>query len=155
MLTCYLTRRRLGAFLDAALDEPRARATQAHLTGCARCQQEVEGLRRLRALLRRNAPATTMAVPDWTGFWPGVVRGVQDARWPIAVPRRAWGWRPRLAFSGALAALFVASITAWQLSLPARPGVVVSSAETATPGGTVMVYSPAEKDVAVVWLFED
>ncbi|MBI3826002.1 MAG: zf-HC2 domain-containing protein [Candidatus Rokubacteria bacterium] len=152
-MICYLTRRRLGALLDGALQGTQARTAEAHLAWCARCQREAESLRGLQALLRRHAPPA--GPPDWTGFWQGVVRGVQDARRPVPAPARRWGWRPGLAVGSALAALFVASITAWQLSVPPRPGVLVSSAETATPGGTVMVYSPPEKDVAVVWLFED
>ena len=34
-------------------------------------------MRRLRELLQ-SAAAT--GEPDWTGFWPGVVRGIQDRR---------------------------------------------------------------------------
>ena len=66
MLSHYLNRRRLGAYLDGALDDGMARSTAAHLATCGVCQREAEGLRRLRALLRSNLAVTE---PDWTGFW--------------------------------------------------------------------------------------
>jgi hypothetical protein len=31
--------------------------------------------------------------------------------------------------------------------------VVVRSARTEAPGGSVMVYSPPEQDLAVIWVF--
>ena len=63
MLSHYLNRRRLGAYLDGALEEGTARSTAAHLATCGVCQREAEGLRRLRALLQRDAAvATTVPV---------------------------------------------------------------------------------------------
>lgn len=155
MLTCYLARRRLGAYLDGALPEGRARAAAAHLAGCAACQAEADALRRLGAALRGTL---TVAEPDWTGFWPGVVRGIQDRRRPVpapASPRPSW-LRPRWAFGGALATAVLISLTLPRMlpSPPApEPPVIVSSADTELPGGTVMVYSTPEKDVTVVWVF--
>ena len=73
MLTCYFTRKRIGAYLDGALDERAARSTAAHVAACPRCQTEADSLRRLRGLLQRNF---AVGEPDWTGFWPGVVRGI-------------------------------------------------------------------------------
>jgi anti-sigma factor RsiW len=158
VLTCYRTRRRIGAYLDQALDERTARATADHLASCQRCQTEADTLRRLRGLLRRNlAPAP----PDWTGFWQGVVRGIEDARAarPVPAPRRWWqqAWRPRWAVGSALAAALLITLGLWQFtptpSSPARAGVMVTSARTEDPRGTVMVYSTPEQDVAVVWVF--
>ena len=63
MLDCYRTRRRLGAYLDAALETAEASSTAVHLFSCARCQREVGELQRLRALLRDYL---TPADPDWT-----------------------------------------------------------------------------------------
>jgi anti-sigma factor RsiW len=69
VLTCLFTRRRIGAWLDSALDEPRARTVAAHVMGCPGCQREAEELRRLRGALQRAlAPAAAVAEPDWTGF---------------------------------------------------------------------------------------
>jgi len=49
----------------------------------------------------------------------------------------------------------LASVTLWQMtSGPLAPDapIVVSSAQTDDPRGTVMVYSTHERDVAVVWV---
>ena len=153
MLTCYRTRQRLSAFLDGALDEAATRSTVAHLTSCDACQKEADQFRRLHALLQRTAAA--VREPDWTGFWPGVVRGVQDAKQAPAVrPRRAF-WQPRWALGGALAAVLM-SLGVWQMvpgpTTMDDAGVIVSSARTEDPRGTVMVYSNKEQDVAVVWV---
>lgn len=161
MLGCYLARRRLGAWLDGALDEPRAGRTAAHVAGCARCQAEAEGWRRLRAAVAASLPAP--APPDWTGFWPGILRGIEAGAGQPARPparSRAATWirtRPRLAFGGALAAALLLSAGLWQvLDAPVGPGappVVVRSANTEHPGATLMVYAPPEQDMAVVWVF--
>jgi anti-sigma factor RsiW len=155
VFTCYRNRRRLGAYLDEALDQETARSTAAHLASCGGCQREAGELRRLRGLLQSSL---VPAEPDWTGFWQGVVRGIEDRRELRPVPaRRGWwdaAWRPRWAL-GALAALVMA-VGVWQLTPGPRPseaGVVVTSASTEDPRGTVMVYSTREQDVAVVWVF--
>jgi anti-sigma factor RsiW len=154
VLTCYRTRRRLGAWLDGALDEETTRATAAHVATCVVCQREAADLRRLHALVSR---AGAVGEPDWTGFWPGVVRGIQDRRTP-ARARSTWrSWRPQLAV-GALAAMLLISLGLWQLAphgtptSPLEAGVLVSSASTGDPRATVMVYGPPERDVAVVWV---
>jgi hypothetical protein len=99
------------------------------------------------------------AEPDWTGFWQGVVRGIEDRREVRPVPeRRRWwqsDWRPRWALGGAMAAMVMA-VGVWMFAPGPRPseaGVVVTSASTEAPGGTVLVYSTKEQDVAVVWVF--
>lgn len=160
MLIHFRTRRRIGAYLDGALDEGWARAAATHLESCAACRREADELRRLKLLMSRVAsPAGS---PDWTGFWPGVVRGIEDGRvrkppeigwrWPRAA------WRPRLALGGALAAALLVSVGVWQTlyTTPAvsRAGVVVSAANTEVPDVTVMVYTPPERDLAVVWVFD-
>ncbi|OLC17091.1 MAG: hypothetical protein AUH29_03325 [Candidatus Rokubacteria bacterium 13_1_40CM_69_27] len=158
MLTHYRTRRRIGAWLDGALDDREARSTAAHLSECARCQHEADELRRLRTLLR--GAVSTPPAPDWTGFWAGVVRGIEADRRgapaPPAWPSRPLLRRPRLAFGGALAAAVLVSLTLWQAlySTPVpEAAVIVRSARTEHPGGTVMVYAPPEQDMAVVWVF--
>jgi anti-sigma factor RsiW len=158
-LTCYRTRRRIGGYLDGALDPETARSTAAHLASCGRCQGEAGELRRLRGLLQGTVSA---AEPDWTGFWQGVVRGIEDQRHARPAPARRPWWqlagRPRWALGGALAAVLM-SLGVWQwapgphLAPLADAGVLVTSASTEDPRGTVMVYSTPEQDVAVVWVF--
>jgi anti-sigma factor RsiW len=156
VLICYRTRRRIGAYLDDALDPEAARTTADHLATCARCAAESRALTRLRLLVQAVPQPQD---PDWTGFWPGVVRGIEDAK-RAPVRRRARSARLRWAFGGALAAAFVASVTLWQLAPWQSPvgkitedPVVVRSADTADPGATVMVYSTPERDLTVVWVF--
>jgi hypothetical protein len=99
------------------------------------------------------------AEPDWTGFWAAVVRSVEAARRPV--PRPAGPRRFRWAVGGAVVAALAVSLTVWQLAPwelmtgPVRPdmAVVVRSAGTAAPNGSVMVYSPPERDLTVVWVF--
>ncbi len=152
MLKCYRTRQRLSGFLDGALDEAATRSTVAHLTSCEACQKEADQLRRLHAMLQRAAAAGPE--PDWTGFWPGVVRGVQDVkRAPAVRPRRAL-WQGRWALGSAVAAVLM-FLGVWQLipgPTTVDAAVMVSSARTEDPRGTVMVYSNKEQDVAVVWV---
>ena len=155
MLNCYRTRRRIGAYLDDALDGGASSRTAAHIAGCARCHAELTSLRRLASMLRESAPSP--ALPDWTGFWEGVRRGIE--RPGVAVMPRP-RWRLRLV-AGAAAALVVGvSVVLWQaprspFTSQAAAEISVNSANTNHPRGTVMVYSPPEKDIAVVWVFSD
>jgi anti-sigma factor RsiW len=156
VLTCLLTRRRIGAYLDGALENGAAQSTAKHLSSCTTCQHEAEQLRRMRALLQRTLGlGSRPAEPEWSGFWPGVVRGIEDARsrpTPAAAAPRRWR-RPRWALGGALVTAMLVSVTIWQTS-PGTPDdpISVNSAQTEDPRGTVMVYSTQEKDVAVVWV---
>jgi anti-sigma factor RsiW len=158
VLTCYLVRRRLGAYLDGALAEGDARGAERHLAGCARCQQELSALRRMKVLV---AAAVAVPDPDWTGFWPGVVRGIQDSRDAapaLASARPAKRMWPQWAIGSAAVAGLAVALVLWQGGrgpVPAEASVVVNSAETENPGGTVMVYSSPERDIAVVWVFDD
>jgi anti-sigma factor RsiW len=151
VLICYRTRWRLGAWLDGALDEGTAHSTAAHVATCGVCQRETGELRRLHTHLSR---AGGVGDPDWTGFWPGVVRGIEDRRVPRPVRSASrWG-RPQWAV-GALAATLLISLGLWQFGPgtgPLEPGVLVSSASTGDPRATVMVYGSPERDVAVVWV---
>jgi anti-sigma factor RsiW len=153
VLTCYRTRRRIGAYLDEALDDRESASAAAHIAVCARCHAEVDSLRRLSAMLRRSVPQPPL--PDWTGFWEGVRRGIEPRRVEVRARPR---WRPRLVAGTALAAVVGLAVFMWQaprnpFTPQAAAAISVSSADTAHPGGTVMVYSPPEKDLAVVWLF--
>jgi anti-sigma factor RsiW len=160
VLTHYLTRQRIGAYLDGALGESEARATAAHLSGCGPCQREAERLRRLHGLLQEAVPAG--APPDWGDFWPGIVRGIEAARRPSPSPRTfAWprlGWKPGLAVGGALVVLLTASLVLWQaFYTPGDPEglVVVTSAHTDIPDGSLMVYNSPEHNLALVWVFDE
>ena len=157
MLTCYQVRRRLGAYLDNALDGGDARWVERHLTGCPSCQGEIGQLRRVKALVA--AAAAAIPEPDWTGFFPGIVRGIEDERQgvapaPIRPVRRFW---PQWAMGGAALASLALVFVLWQggrLSDGAEAAVLVNGANTEDPAATVMVYSSPEKDLAVVWLFD-
>jgi anti-sigma factor RsiW len=153
-LTCYLTRRRISAYVDGALEAAGAGAVDRHVARCARCSAEVDGLRKLQSRLRAVARP---ADPDWAGFWPGVVRGIEDAKHRrVVVPERSRWPRARWAYGGAVAAALLVTVTLWQfVPGPATPeaSVIVRSAETAQPGSNVMVYSTPDKDLTVIWVF--
>ncbi len=157
MLTHFRVRPRLGAYLDGALDDAGARQTERHLTTCATCQAEVAQLRKMKALL---ADVAAVREPDWTGFFPGIVRGIDaerrvDARVLRTPARRLW---PQWAMGGAALASAALALVLWQggrAPEQAEAAVQVHAATTEDPGSTVMVYTPAEKDLAVVWVFDN
>lgn len=99
-----------------------------------------------------------MAAPsDWSGFWAGVARGIEDHReaLPVRRPRLELGrFLPghRLAY-GAAAAVVLVSVAVWQFwGGPAEPPIFIWSANTEMPGASLMVYAPPERDLAVVWV---
>jgi anti-sigma factor RsiW len=153
MLTCFGARKVLGAYLDGALGDGDARWTERHLAACAACQAEVAQLRRVKALIAETA---AVPEPDWTGFFPGIVRGIQDEqRAEAPEPARAWRWWPQWAMGGAAVATAALALVLWHgagVPIPAEANVRVHAADTDDPGATVMVYTSAEKDLAVVWL---
>ena len=106
-------------------------------------------------MLRETSPSP--ALPDWTGFWEGVRRGIDE---PGLERRTRPLWRPRLVAGTAAALVIGASVIVWQLprspfTSQAAAEISVSSADTNHPRGTVMIYSPPEKDLAVVWVFAE
>ncbi|MBI2160237.1 MAG: zf-HC2 domain-containing protein [Candidatus Rokubacteria bacterium] len=157
MLTCLRVRGRLGAYLDGALEGAQAEVAARHLGGCARCRREADGLRRTRALLQRSlSPTASAPEPDWTGFWPGIVRGIEGARREAPVATARIWLRPRWVFGGALMAAFLVSMTLWQTTQapPAFDGpVIVRAANTDHPQASVMVYQTPDRDMTVVWVF--
>ncbi len=109
----------------------------------------------MKVLLQQALPA--VGEPDWSGFWPGIVRGVQDGSERRGIRERS-RWSRRWVLSGAgAAAVAVLSIAVvyenWSPSGPAEEPVVVTAANTQYPGGT-MVYHTPEK-MAVVWVFDE
>jgi anti-sigma factor RsiW len=158
VVTCLIVRRRIGAYLDGALEGAQAEAAARHLARCAACRREADGLRRMRAMLQRTlGPAGSPAEPDWTGFWPGIVRGIEaGSRAPrAATARRVW-FRPRWALGGALVAASLVSVTFWQATQgpPALDDpVIVRAANTEHPQGSLMVYHTPDRGMTVVWVF--
>jgi anti-sigma factor RsiW len=158
VLTCYRTRKRIGAYLDGALEGAKAESAARHLAACAVCQGEAEGLRKMRALLRQALrPTGRVEEPDWAAFWAGIVRGIEDAKHRAPVQARRLVWlRSRWALGGALVAALLASMLFWESS-PFPPvleaPVVVSSANSDYPGASLMVYHTPERDMTVVWVF--
>ena len=150
---CYFKRRRIGSYLDGALPEREGRTLAAHLARCAGCRSEAEGLGHLRGLVASSA---ALAEPDWTGFWPGVVRGI-EASTPLPVrPRsRRHVEARRVAVAGAFVAALLA-IVIWHsgdsLRIIEGPSAL-AAAETEYPDGSVMVYSPPGDDMTVIWVF--
>jgi anti-sigma factor RsiW len=146
----------LGGWLDGALSDADARWTGSHVAGCERCGAEVAELRRIKAVV---AQVAAVPEPDWTGFFPGIVRGIQDERPAPAVSPRWnwWGFSPRWAMGGAAVAAAALAVVLGQgghVPTPAEASVLVNSAESESPGATVMVYTPPSKDLAVVWVFD-
>ncbi len=109
-------------------------------------------------MLRRGLPSPRP--PDWTGFWEGVRRGIETPRVEaVAGMRPRWHVRPRFALGAAAALAVTALMLVWQVPrTPVMPigeaAISVTSADTDRPNATVMVYTPPEKDLAVVWLFD-
>ena len=106
-------------------------------------------------MLRETSPSP--ALPEWTGFWEGVRRGIEG---PGVELRTRPRWRPRLVIGTAAALAIGTSAILWQLPRSpfisqAAAEISVSSADTHHPRGTVMIYSPPEKDLAVVWVFAE
>jgi len=157
VLSCYRARRRLGAYLDGALSTADAAWTERHLTTCVYCEREVGQLRRLKSLV---AEVAAVPEPDWTGFFPGIVRGIEAERHrPATAPvRQTWRLWPQWAAGGVAIAAIALALTFWQGTegpVPAEAGVLVNSATTEHPTGTVMVYTPPDRNMAVVWVLTD
>jgi anti-sigma factor RsiW len=151
---CLLARRRLGAYLDGALDNRASRAVIHHLDSCLRCRQQIATIRRMTALLRTSIP--TVVEPDWTGFWPGIVRGVVDG--PRRGTRAAGHRRGRrwiLGGAAAAAAVALSVAVVYERLAPPVPeeSALVTAAGTQYPGGTMVYHTPDK--VAVVWVFDD
>lgn len=108
----------------------------------------------MKILLQRITPVGPE--PDWTGFWPGIVRGVQDAttRKRVGV-RRQWNRRWALRGAAAAAMAVLSLVVVYESRIPSGldEPVVVTAANTQYPGGT-MVYHTPEK-MAVVWVFDE
>ena len=155
MLRCYRTRRRIGAYLDGALADGESVLVADHVAVCRRCHAELASLRGIVEILRGS---TSVPAPEWSGLWEGIRHGIERSRLDVSIRARP-GWRPRLVLATAAMCAIVAVVVLWQAPLlrptpRADAAISVSSADTAHPRGTVMIYSPPEKDLAVVWVFD-
>jgi anti-sigma factor RsiW len=167
--SCWLIRRRLGAYQDGELPPGPRRRVEAHLRGCQPCSQQVQALAGLRTALALDVADPSEAV--WTAFWPQVrARIAAPAPAPASGWQRAWDAvrvRPRLVLAPALAAgalAVLAVVAPWQRvpqQAPAPSGgleatgdqVVIQSIETEDPDLPVMVFKSPESDVTVLWVF--
>ena len=111
----------------------------------------------MRALLQEAlSQAGRIPEPDWTTFWPGIARGIEQAtrRAPVRALQPVW-LRPRWAVGGALVAAFLVAMMLWEPGpIPAvlEAPVVVNSANSDYPGASLMVYHTPERDMTVVWV---
>src|SRR5262249_56729742 len=93
------------------------RFAPAHLPTCSPGRDASEKLARLRTMVRQVV--STVAEPDWTGFWPPVrarivteePRPVRESWW-VPFWKPVWG-HPRLAFGAALLAILVMAFSFW------------------------------------------
>ena len=88
LLTCAAVRRRLAAFYDRELPIPELIAIESHVSGCAPCFDQLEGLREVGHVLRYAAAPGP--ADDWTGLQSGVIsrmRAEANEAWPARVSR--------------------------------------------------------------------
>lgn len=161
-LGCLWNRSRLEAYADGALEGRPARAVSAHVASCAACRDAVGRLTQLRQVVL--AGVDMPPEPDWDGFWPAVRqriarepgRPVRESWWlPLWTP--IWG-HPRLATVSAAVAALLLAFSFWpggegEVPVAWAGPVLVQEASAADPEGSVMIYSTAERDVTVIWVF--
>lgn len=103
---CRRIQRMLSSYLDGELSSVQTRAVEEHLRGCARCQKALADLRLLVSQAKNLASATLIS-----DLWPAIERRALSPPVvsPAKHPRRASlsGWRPRIAWAFALAAIFL------------------------------------------------
>ncbi len=153
----------LEPYADGALAGGPMRRVDGHLGRCPDCRGRVSQARRLRTLLKAAVPEP--APPDFSSFWVGVKDRIgREATKPVRDPwwfplwRPVWG-HPRLAFSGALAAVLALTLSLWPvdddggLSSAWASPVVVQDVSTPDPEHTVLVYSSPDRSLTVIWVF--
>lgn len=160
MFRCLWIRRRIGPYVDRALPERQAQGVARHLTRCADCRESARRQERLTAIVREAAVAS--AEPSWSDFWPGIRAHIVQAPpigdRPARAARPAWsvGWLPRLAVGSVAAGLLLFSLLLWrgedQREVP-DSGIVVRALEVASPHTSVMVFSPPQQEMTVIWVF--
>jgi hypothetical protein len=161
MLGCLWNRPRLERLVDGALGPRMGGMAAFHASRCVRCRDEVERLRRLRALVR--GVEGPLVDPDWSGFWPGVrlriaaehPAPVRDAWW-LPYWKPVWG-HPRVALGGLVVSSLAAALVLWP-SVETTPSAIaapvqVQDVSTMDPNRGVMVYSNPDDEVTVIWVF--
>ncbi len=175
---CWLTRPRLGAYLDGELGVVARAKTASHLTRCVGCAAELAALRRLHEAVGRVSAVPEPPAAVWEAFGAQVRARIAAAPPAERAADGGLAWPgfgiPRFALGSALAAAALALLVVlapWREEPPGPPpapsapsapsvalaptpaSVVVQSVETADPQSSVMVFSNAEADVTVVWVF--
>jgi hypothetical protein len=125
-MQCQHARELFSDYVAEAIDSALAISLENHLSSCASCQEEVEGLRRVWATLEQAPLVETPAF-----FHENVMSRIEAARAEAedaAARKRAfWDWRalfrPRtLAFGAAAAILLLACVEVVQQTRPAALG---------------------------------
>lgn len=165
-LGCFRVRGRLGAYRDRELP-PRSRARmEAHLARCAGCHAELRVLDRLAQQLSVPVPEPPEAV--WQAFWPRVRAGLPPAPRVPTWRERLLGpvlSHPRLALGTAvgMALTLLALLAPWtseraiaprlEQAVPVAEAMGVQSVEASEPGASVMVFTNADQQLNVIWVF--
>jgi len=159
-LRCLWIRRRIGPYLDQTLSDSQAPRVAHHLNRCADCRESARRYERLITFIREAA--IVPPEPVWAEFWPGIRARLVEAppagRRSVRAGRLAWpmGWLPRLAVGSAVVGLLLLGLVLWrsgdqrELSVP---GIVVRALEVSSPHTSVMVFSPPEQEITVIWVF--
>jgi hypothetical protein len=125
-MQCQHARELFSDYVAEAIDSALAISLENHLTSCAACHEEVEGLRRVWAVLEQ---APLVEAPAF--FHENVMSRIDAARAEAedaaARKRALWDWRalfrPRtLAFGAAAAILLLACVEVVQQARPAALG---------------------------------
>jgi anti-sigma factor RsiW len=135
---------------DGELDSPAVRQLELHLSHCARCRAELEGLGELRHALERH---------DADHPYPDLWRAI-EARLPALDaelrPRLPW-WR-RLELGpwilrplGAVVAFGAIAVVA-VVARPRAPIDVVRSIDTS---GLPVIVLPSTEDTTIIWVMDD
>lgn len=158
-LRCLWIRRRIGPYLDRALPEDQAQGVVRHLDSCVHCRESARRWERLTALVREAA--VVPPEPLWAEFWPSIRARIVEAA-PVG-DQPAWGtrpawpleWLPRLLVGSAVVGIVLLGAVLWRSENHRElvPGIVVRALEVSNPRTSVMVFSPPEQEMTVIWVF--
>lgn len=148
----------LKAYLDGELPTARRVAVERHLTGCAACTSELEGLRLLSTTLTETLPASA-PLPD--ALRARILASLPEA--PTPRPLFIPFWRrpgPMAAFSGVLAMSCAAwlwvrtsspkSVPQEPVSMPAAQAPAYVTATELPAKGTIAAQTKQEKPAAAL-----
>ena len=133
--------KRLAEYCDGRLTADEARGADRHVTGCPRCQSEIENFRFTAALIKQ---LPTVAAPDW--LWASIDRAHRAA--PLE-RRRASMVRLRLAGALALAIVGLAGAVYWYSVRQPQSGWAVIHVQGSGPRlGRLTVGESIQTDAA-------